>query len=313
MIIDAHNHVMTWENIPDAYWNAIANYIATIYKERVNRDVTIDAVKQNNLEPLMDTDGSKLLRNMDRSGVDMAFIHAIDWGYGLGEANQPVDAINQFYGAIARQNPDRVVAFAGVDPRRPDAVEILDRAVNDYGCRGLKYHPTSGFYPDGEESCRVLEKACEFRIPLMSHLGPISRPFKSKYARPEFLDTVVSDFPELTVIGAHLGLCWWHELVNMMSAKRTTFYADFSGHQLRAKNNFPEFCRILRTAMDEAGSSRILWGTDNPMLEPVLPMKKWLQMIRDLPTNAPQGIEFTSAEIDNILGENAARIVKRIP
>ena len=66
MIIDAHNHVMTWGNIPDAYWNAMANYIATIYKELVNRDVTIDAVKQNNLEPLMDTDGSKLLQNMDR-------------------------------------------------------------------------------------------------------------------------------------------------------------------------------------------------------------------------------------------------------
>jgi len=43
--------------------------------------------------------------------------------------------------------------------------------------------------------------------------------------------------------------------------------ADFSGHQLRARNNFPEFCKIMRIAIDEAGSSRILWGTDNPMMD----------------------------------------------
>ena len=76
--------------------------------------------------------------------------------------------------------------------------------------------------------------------------------------------------------------------------------------------NIPGLCKILRAAMDEAGSSRILWGTDNPMLEPALPMKEWLQMIRDLPKNSPPGIEFTQAEIEAILGANAERIVRLV-
>jgi len=159
----------------------------------------------------------------------------------------------------------------------------------------------------------VLEKAREFGLPLISHLGPVSRPYKSKYAQPVYLDTIVTDFPELTVIGAHLGFCWWHELVNLMATNRTTFYADFSGHQQRARDNFPEFCRVLRTAMDEAGASRIMWGTDNPPLENTVPMKKWKQMIQDLANNAPDGLEFKKEEIDAILGGNAERIVNQLP
>ncbi len=53
MIIDVHNHVMTLENIPDAYWNEMAKYIATLYKELINRDVTVDEVKKHNLDPLI--------------------------------------------------------------------------------------------------------------------------------------------------------------------------------------------------------------------------------------------------------------------
>jgi len=312
MIIDAHNHVMTWDNLPDAYWDSMAQLISNFIKEIVNRDSTPEQVKKNILDGYMDTDGSKLIQNMDNSGVDMTFILALDWGYGYGEARQTADEINQFYGSIARQYPDRIVAFAGVDPRRPNAVELLDKAVTDHGCKGLKFHPTAGFYPDGEEAYQVLEKAQEYKLPLISHLGPISRPYKSKYARPEYLDTVVTDFPDMTVVGAHLGFCWWHELVNMIGSNRTTFYADFSGHQQRARNNFPEFCRTLRAAIDEAGTSRILWGTDNPTLETTIPMKKWKEMIQDLPGNAPDGIEFKQEEIDAIMGGNAERIVKQL-
>ncbi len=311
MIIDAHCHVWTWDIVPDSYWDELAEIVIDFFRKNNLGSPTVDEVKKNVMDPMMDPDGSKLVANMDASGVDMAFIMALDWGYGIGEARKSVDEINQFYGSIAKKYPDRVVAFAGVDPRRPGAVEILDRAVNDYGCRGLKYHPTSGFYPDGEDSYKVLEKAQELGIPLLSHMGPISKPLKSKYARPIYLDTIVSDFPKLKVIGAHMAFCWWREFVNIIAAKATTLYADFSGHQVTAKRNFSEFCHMMRDAFDEATAYKFLWGTDNPILEAVIPMKDWLQMIKDLPENAPDGIKFTKEEIDAVLGENAAKIIER--
>ena len=313
MIIDAHTHVWTWENLPDAYYDSFSEVISNFVREIIGREMSPAQVKKNVLDDYMDKDGSKLIRNMDASGVDMSFILALDWGYGYGEAKQSANEINRFYGSIAKKYPDRLVAFAGIDPRRPDAVEILDQAVTDYGCRGLKYHSTAGFYPDSEESYKVLEKAREFGLPLISHLGPISRPYKSKYAHPIYLDTIVTDFPELTVIGAHLGFCWWRELMNLVSVNRTTFYADFSGQQQRARDNFPEFCHVLRTFMDETGASRIMWGTDNPALERTIPMKKWKEMIQNLPNSAPDGLEFKKEEIDAILGGNAERILNQLP
>jgi predicted HicB family RNase H-like nuclease len=60
---------------------------------------------------------------------------------------------------------------------------------------------------------------------------------------------------------------------------------------------------MLRAAFDEADASKFLWGTDNPVLEAVIPMKDWLNMIKELPGNAPDGIKFTKEEIDAVLGE----------
>ncbi|MBN2284058.1 MAG: amidohydrolase [Deltaproteobacteria bacterium] len=308
MIIDAHCHVWTWDIISENYWNALAD-IAVDYLKRMGMgELTREQVKKDMLDGLMDTDGSKLIASLDNAGIDMAYIMALDWGYGIGEPRKSVNEINEFYGSLAKAYPDRIIAFAGVDPRRPDAVDILDRAINEYGCRGLKYHPTVGFFPDGEESYKVLEKAQELDIPLLSHTGPISKPFKSKYAQPIYLDAIISDFPSLRVIAAHMGFCWWHELVNLVAAKATTFYADISGQQVLANRNFSAFCHMLREAIDEASADKFLWGTDNPVLELVLPIKNWLQMIQDLPENAPDGIVFTKQEIDAILGGNAMRL-----
>jgi predicted TIM-barrel fold metal-dependent hydrolase len=309
MIVDAHNHIVNWDIVSDAYWDELVEIALDFFRRNNLGEPSKSDIKNIVMDSMMDTDGSKLVANMDVSGVDKAIILATDWGYGIGEPKDSIDDINRFYGSIGKTYPDRIVPFAGVDPRREGAVDILDRAVNDFGCRGLKYHPTSGFYPDGEESYRVLEKAEELGIPLLTHMGPISKPLKSKYAQPVYLDAVLCDFPKLTVIGAHLGFCWWHELVNLIAAKATTFYADFSGQQVLAKRNFSEFCHMLRTAFDHAGADKFLWGTDNPFLEPVIPMKDWLAMIRDLPENAPDGLVFTKEEIDGVLGGNAERIL----
>lgn len=312
MIIDAHCHVWTWDVISSVYWDELAEIGMDYFRKNHLGNPSREDIKSLVLASMMDSDGSKLLADMDASGVDMSFILALDWGYGIGEADQSIDQINRFYGSLARKHPDRIMAFAGVDPRRKDAVTILERAVNDYGCKGLKYHPTSGFYPDSEESYRVLEKAEALGIPLISHTGPSSKPLKSKYAQPVYLDAVLSDFPKLTVVAAHMGFCWWPELLNLMSAKATTFYADISGQQVKAKRHFPEFCRMLREAMDEAGTSKLMWGTDNPVLDAVIPMKDWVKMIKGLADHAPDGLAFSAEEIDALLGGNAARLAGKV-
>jgi len=69
------------------------------------------------------------------------------------------------------------------------------------------------------------------------------------------------------------------------------------------------FCRELRDILDYAGVSKVVFGTDNPIFNTVQPTRNWIQLIKNLPNNAPQGIVFTEAEVAAILGGNAAAIL----
>jgi predicted TIM-barrel fold metal-dependent hydrolase len=65
--------------------------------------------------------------------------------------------------------------------------------------------------------------------------------------------------------------------------------------------------------MNEASAEKFMWGTDNPILEAVMPVKQWLEMIRNLPENAPDGLIFTKEEIDLLVGGNAEKVLAAIP
>ena len=75
-----------------------------------------------------------------------------------------------------------------------------------------------------------------------------------------------------------------------------------------AKVNYRKFCQVLRQALDRLGKDRVLFGTDNPFVAALMPTKEYADLIKDLPKQAPDGIVFTEAEINAILGENAARL-----
>jgi predicted TIM-barrel fold metal-dependent hydrolase len=76
-----------------------------------------------------------------------------------------------------------------------------------------------------------------------------------------------------------------------------------------AFGNYELFCRELRDLIDYAGVSKVLFGTDDPIFRIIRPTKDWIQLLRDLPKNAPAGITFTKDEVDAILGGNAAALL----
>ena len=69
------------------------------------------------------------------------------------------------------------------------------------------------------------------------------------------------------------------------------------------------FCRELRAILDYVGASKVLFGTDDPIYNTLVPTKDWIQLLKDLPANAPDGIVFTREEINAILGGNAAKLL----
>jgi len=129
------------------------------------------------------------------------------------------------------------------------------------------------------------------------------------YAHPLLLDPLAADFPDLTVIAAHMGQYWWRDWAGLAYVQ-PHLYGDMAEWQTLAKRNLPLFRRELREVIDKAGCNKILFGTDGPIFDLAIPTGEYLQMLRSLPDGTADGILFTKEEIDAILGGNAQRIFK---
>ena len=74
--------------------------------------------------------------------------------------------------------------------------------------------------------------------------------------------------------------------------------------------SYGKFAYVLRKVMDVFGPDRILFGTDAPTFSFLYPENEWVNMIRDLPAKAPEGIKFVPAEVEAVLHGNAARVLR---
>jgi predicted TIM-barrel fold metal-dependent hydrolase len=305
MIIDAHAHLWVEDWVPAPFWDGMAKRVCTVRKKTRGEELTIETVKKTLFPAYWDKDGSVLIAEMDHAGIDKTVIHPLDLGIELGEAKASVEEINESYAAAARRYPGRIIAYAGVDPRRKNAVEILERGVKSLGMKGLKLDPAAGYYPNDKICYSLYKKAQDLGVPVLFHTGATIPPFRNKYTQPIYLDDVSLDFPELTLIAAHMGFGWWQELASMM-AKRTNLITDISGWQQNAIRHFPTFVRTLREMMHLVGADNMLFGTDGPSFRLYnLQNRDWAEMIRNLPREAPEGLTFQEAEIELLLGKSA--------
>ncbi len=243
---------------------------------------------------------------MDEAGIDKSVLIYSD-SIGYGNSDETLLGIHEHMAGIVERHPSRIVPLASVDPRRSDAPELFRKCVQDYGMKGLKWHPDNGFYPNGEEAFRVLEVASELKVPLLTHSGPLPG-MRSEFAHPIHLDEVAYSFPSLTIIAAHMGDTWWREWLALVTYKRN-IYGDLAMWQFTAERNLPRLKAILREIIDQVGSRQILFATDAPCIEPFISNRVYVETMKALAEDPYDDIPFTRSEVDDILGGNAARIL----
>jgi predicted TIM-barrel fold metal-dependent hydrolase len=84
------------------------------------------------------------------------------------------------------------------------------------------------------------------------------RPLRS-VARPILLDDIACDFPELKLIGIHIGIPWHDEMIAMAWKHENVFI----GSDAHSPKYWPEsFVHYLNSY----GSKKVLFGTDYPVL-----------------------------------------------
>jgi len=260
-----------------------------------------------------DGTGERLVARMDAAGVDVSVLMPMDHTWVFPEPDViPIRDKNRLCREAARRHPGRIYTFAGVDPRRPDAVDILREAFED-GSIGLKLYPTNGFHPDDEEHCYPLYRLCEeFDRPVLLHTGHSAGRQKSKYGHPMYIDSAAADFPDVRFVMGHSGRfeAWSREAIAVALYKTNT-YLDLSLWQHFISPD--ELVRQVVWIRDRVGLDRLMFGSDMVGIDVSLSLGEWADMVRTLPEWANQlGYRLPPEEIDLVLGEAAAACY-RIP
>ena len=302
MIVDVHYHL-----IPMLPEEMIEGLIRDPMRaaQITGKKITKDQILKMALDEYQDPDGEKTLRSMEEAGVDFTLVCAVDNAGNPDITAELVQAQNQMVGNIAQKHPKKLMALAGVDPRRPQGPDMLKQCFEEFGMKGLKYHPDWGFDPISPESYKLLEYLEANKGILLTHTGPMYPPSRGRFSDAMLLSDIGVDFPDLKVIAAHMGQVNWRPWASLAHLQ-PNLYGDLAMWAPFALGRFEFFCRELRDIIDYVGVSKILFGTDDPIFRMVIPTADWIRSIKDLPKNAPKGISFTEEEVNAILGDNAA-------
>ena len=132
---------------------------------------------------------------------------------------------------IVEHNPRRFRPVANVNPHLHYPIDRELARQLDAGAAALKLHPVhGGFRADDPALYPAYAVLVERRVPLILHCGTSSFPGSTNaYADPVFVDTVLRDFAELTVVLAHGGRGWWYDAAAFLALARDNVWIELSG------------------------------------------------------------------------------------
>ena len=202
-----------------------------------------------------DLDADGIVKMMDAAGVNKLMLCA--W-CRPGQWLVTNDEIAQYVNAY----PDRFVGVAAVDLDDPvAAVHELDRAVTELGFKALRVVPWLWKLPPNDKLYYPLYVKCiELDIPFCTQVGHTGPLMPSETGRPvPYLDEVALTFPDLTIVGGHIGHPWTDEMIGV-AWKHAKVYIDTSAYLPRYYP--PQLLHYMKTY----GREKVLFGTNFPQL-----------------------------------------------
>ena len=236
---------------------------------------------------------NEMLRRMDSAGIEKAFLVAPKIGRkGLaGSYSIPyqliVEALKEF--------PDRFYGLAGIDPYTGmDGVKEFESAITELGFIGAHVYPHwFELAPDHAKYYPFYAKCVELGVPIQMQVGQSliyspNNPMRS-VGQPITIDTVACDFPELKIIGIHIGVPWHDEMI-AMAWKHPNVYIGCDAHAPKYwPKSFVEY-------INSYGQDKVIFGTDFPIIDFSRAMKE----IGEL--------KFKSTSLAKLLRYNVERI-----
>jgi predicted TIM-barrel fold metal-dependent hydrolase len=206
------------------------------------------------------------LEKMDTAGIERSLLIAVRAGdIRMPESFEvPYERVHE----VCSEHPKRFSGLAGIDPfRGMSGLKDLEQAVNEYGFVGAHLYPHwCELPPDHRKYYPYYAKCCELNITIMMQVGHnliYSRNRRlPSVARPILLDQVAIDFPELKLIGIHIGIPWTEEMISMCWKHENIYTAGDAYAPKYWPKSFVHYANSY-------GSHKVMFGTDWPVIDPI--------------------------------------------
>lgn len=155
---------------------------------------------------------------------------------------------------------DQLIPFGALHPLTENFQEEIDFLV-DNKIKGIKFHPEyQDFYMDSKQMFPMYEALSATGLIVSFHTGKDPGPFTCDHSLPQAIKNVHTNFPNLTIVAAHLG-GWkvWDDVEKTLCG--LPVYFDTSATPGLISDE--AFERIVT----RHGADRILFGTDSPWFD----------------------------------------------
>jgi predicted TIM-barrel fold metal-dependent hydrolase len=207
---------------------------------------TSPMLQQYTFPPMSRYLGENCVKDMDDEGIRKAVV------FPLGQSRGDFSESNNMIAAEVKKFPNRLIGFCRVNPNfgRDECIREIRRATKELGLRGLKLNPyLEWHYPNSELVHDIMDEVRKLKIPLLYHSGMTFN------ASPALIGDLAADYPETSVIMAHIGNYEWVEDAIAVAKRLDNLYVDTSG----VTGTF-----FIKKAVKILGKNRVLFGTDRP-------------------------------------------------
>ena len=235
---------------------------------------------------------------MDCCNIDKSVLLAEDLTTTAGDTIVSNEEIKR----LVDCHPNRLIGFGSVDPRRHDAVAVIEKAFCELELMGLHLSPANQkFMPNDFELMKPIYETCiKYNKPILFDSGMIwMKNAPTKYSQPILFEDVALGYPELRICLGHFGWPWIME-TTMLLLKYPNVYADtamlyFDSPKQFFRKTFNE--QLGEYWIDRMLMDKVMFGSNYPRIE----QKRMLSAIDVL--------NLRTENKAKVVGENAMKFI----
>lgn len=207
-------------------------------------------------------------------------------------------------------NPDKFIGFAHHDPEEPDAANILEKAIIQFGFRGYKIIAPTVSRPLVDKGFKpIWEMAERYQIPILIHFGVLGGGggmANGVNINPLSLHDVAKGYPGISFVVPHFGCGYPRELLHLCWVCANV-HVDTSGNNewVRWMPYDLNLEGLFRKFYETVGSKRIVFGSDSEWFPRGFAIRYLLDQLR-----VCHHLRLPETEIKSIFRDNALGLLK---